>query len=99
RVDITSNQNLSARCFARLLEEQWKQAMRGGGGDDFKSAAFPQFTKRGKQIAFVFIDKEAPGSSKDFEIKVCELAELWVIAIPFSFTRSEIDQQIEMPHV
>ena len=49
--------------------------------------------------AFVFIDKEAPGSSKDFEIKVCELAELWVIAIPFSFTRSEIDQQIEMPHV
>src|SRR4029077_17451598 len=34
-----------------------------------------------------------------FEIKVCEVAEPWVIAIPFLFTVSEIDQEVEMPHV
>ena len=61
--------------------------MRGRRGDDFKPAAFPQFAKSGKQIAFAFIDKETPGFAKYFEIKVCEVAELWVIAIPFSFTR------------
>ena len=73
--------------------------MRGCRCDDFKHAGFPQFAKRGKQIAFVFIDKEAAGFAKDFEIKVCELAELWLIAIPFLFTLGEIDQQIEMLHV
>src|SRR5258705_7925946 len=73
--------------------------MRGCRGDDFKRAAFPQFAKRGKQIAFVFIDKETPGFAKYFEIKFCEVAELWVIAVPFLFTVSEIDQEVEMPHV
>src|SRR6185369_6827236 len=52
-----------------------------------------------KQIAFVFIDKETSGFAKYFEIKVCEVAELWVIAIPFLFTVSKIDQQVEIPHV
>src|SRR6266478_1194595 len=73
--------------------------MRGRRGNDFKSAAFPQFAKSGKQIEFAFIDKEAPGFAKDFEIKVRELAELRVIAVPFSFTRREINQKIEMPYV
>src|ERR1700756_4505880 len=73
--------------------------MSGCRGDDFKRAGFPQFAKTGKQVAFAFIDKEAPGFAKYFEIKVCELAQLWVIAIPFLFTRSEIDQEVEMPHV
>ena len=49
--------------------------MRCGRGNDFKSTAFPQFAKSGNQIAFAFIDKEAPGFAKDFEIKVRELAE------------------------
>ena len=73
--------------------------MRGCRGDDFKRAAVPQFPKRGQQIALVFIDKETPGFVKYFEIKVCEVAELWVIAIPFLFTLSEIDQEVEMSHV
>src|SRR4029450_13088064 len=73
--------------------------MRSGGGDYFKSTAFAQFAKRAKQIAFAFIDKEALGFAKDFRIKICELANLRAIAVPFSFTRSEIDQQIEMLHV
>ena len=70
--------------------------MRGCRGDDFKRAAFPQFAKRDKQIALVFIDKETPGFVKYFEIKVCEVAELWVIAIPFSFARSEVDYALDL---
>jgi hypothetical protein len=65
--------------------------MRGRRRNDFKSAAFPQFAKSGKQIAFAFIDKETPGFAKDFEIKVRELAHRRVIAISFPFTRGEID--------
>ena len=65
--------------------------MCGRRGNDFKSAAFPQFAKSGKQIAFAFIDKEAPGFAKDFEIKVRELAQRRMIAVPFPFACSEID--------
>src|SRR5262249_9599045 len=90
-IDIASNQNLSASSFARLLQEQGKQAMRRGGGNDLQPACFQQFPKRGEQIAFVFLGKEAPGFAKDLRIKIRELSQPRVIAIPLCFARSEID--------
>src|SRR5206468_10376440 len=73
--------------------------MRSGGSNDFKGATCSQFTKRGKQIAFPSIEKEALGLAKDFRIKVRQLMKPRMFVISFSFARGEIDQKIEMPHI
>ena len=73
--------------------------MRSGGSNNFKGATGSQFAKRGKQIAFASIDKEALGFAKDFRIKVCQLMKPRMFVISFSLARGEIVQKIEMPHV
>ena len=70
-----------------------------GGSNDFKGATGSQFAKRGKQIAFASIHKEALGFAKDFRIKVCQLMKPRMFAVSLSFARGEIDQKIEMPHI
>ena len=73
--------------------------MRGGAANDFKGARFPQLAKSGEQIAFPLLDKETLSIGKQVEIKLGQLSQFGIIAIPFSFAFCQIDQKIEMTHV
>src|SRR5437660_11130259 len=78
---------------------QWKQSMGRGAGDDFEHAGFSQLAKRGQQIAFPLLDKEAPTFRKHFEIEFGELVKLRLIPAALDFASCEIEQKIDMSHV
>src|SRR5215470_2615164 len=61
-INIASDQNLCSAGLERL--EQWEQGMRGGGGNNFERAGFPQLAKSSEQITFAFIHKETPAFRK-----------------------------------
>ena len=73
--------------------------MRGCRGNDFQATVLLQFAKSGKQIAFAFINKEAAGLVKTFEIELRELTQCRMFTAPLSFARSEINQSVQMPDV
>ena len=70
-----------------------------GAGDDFEHAGFSQLPKRGQQIAFPLLDKEAPTFRKHFEIEFGELVKLRLIPAALDFASCEIEQKIDMSHV
>ena len=73
--------------------------MRGSAGDDFERAGVSQFAKKRQEITLPFIDKKRASFAKDLEVKICEFAQLRMIAVPLLFARGEIDQIIQMLHI
>src|SRR5205085_10226375 len=69
-IRVAADENLCARRFARLLTKQRQQSMRRSRGDNFEHAAVAQLPERGEEIAFPFVDKEAPAQAEKMEIEI-----------------------------